>query len=109
MALNFYIKQNDTSPTIRATLRGADGVAFNLRNSSIAFRMRRAIGSGALIQGSAEIFDAGEGVVEYSWASGDTAVSGEYRAEFEVTYSDGKVETFPNVGGIEVTIEQELG
>ena len=107
MALEFYIKQNDTSPTIRATLKGSGGTTLNLSNSSVYFRMKRTSGD-TLIEGSAEIFDPAEGVVEYSWVSGDTSIAGSYKAEFELTYSDGKVETFPNTGSIVVYIQPEI-
>lgn len=107
MSLNFYIKQNDTSPTIRATLKGAGNATLNLSGASVYFRMKRSSGD-TLIEGAAEIFDPTEGTVQYAWEAGDTSVAGTYKAEFELTYSDGKVETFPNLGSISITITPEI-
>ena len=107
MSLQFYIKQNDSSPVIRAKLKGAGGASLNLSTATVSFRMQRSAGD-TVIQGAAQIFDAAEGTVEYEWLSGDTSVAGFYLAEFEVTYSDGKVETFPNLGNIQVNITPEL-
>lgn len=108
MSLDFYIKQNDSSPVIRATLRGAGNTTLNLSAATVNFRMQKSSGDN-VVQGSAEIFDPAEGTVQYIWQSGDTSVSGTYLAEFEVTYADGKVETFPNLGNIQVNIKPELG
>ena len=38
------------------------------------------------------------------WLAGDTSDIGSYQAEFEVTYADGNVETFPNSRYINVEI-----
>lgn len=107
MSLQFYIKQNDSSPIIRATLKGAGGASLNLSAATVSFRMQRSSGD-TIVQGVAQIFDPAEGTVQYEWAAGDTSVAGSYLAEFEVTYADGKVETFPNLGNIQVNIAPEL-
>ena len=46
--------------------------------------------------------------VRYDWAVGDTAVPGDYWADFEVTWGDGTVTTFPNSGYLEVRVVAEL-
>lgn len=108
MASNFYIKRNDLSPIIRASLKDANGNYANLGGASVLFKMQRLTGSGDAISSAGSISDASTGTVEYSWQSGDTAISGGYRAEFEVTYSDGKVETFPNSHFIRVEITEDI-
>jgi hypothetical protein len=54
------------------------------------------------------VIDSPAGIVTYDWQTGDTDVSGVYYAEFEVTYGDGSVETFPNSGNISIKITPEL-
>lgn len=39
----------------------------------------------------------------------DTDTAGRFEAEFEVTYADGAVETFPNDGFIVVQIGPDIG
>jgi len=39
---------------------------------------------------------------------GDTATVGTYYVEFEVTYADASVETFPNTGSLPLVITREL-
>jgi len=47
--MTFYVKQNDTSPAMLATLQDADGNAINLTAASVRFHMRRsAVGRSSL-------------------------------------------------------------
>ncbi len=46
--------------------------------------------------------------VRYDWEAADTATAGFFEAEFEVTYADGSIETFPNYGYIGVAISQDI-
>ena len=39
----------------------------------------------------------------------ETDTAGVYRAEFEVMYNDGRLETFPNDGYISIQILSDLG
>ena len=54
------------------------------------------------------ITDAEGGVVQYDWQVGYTATVCTYYVEFEVTYSDCSVETFPNTGSLPLVITREL-
>ena len=107
MAQEFFIKRNDLSPTIRVSLKDANGAYVNLNNATVLFKMQPLLG-GSIISSSADIFDTSEATVEYIWQVGDTEDSGSYRAEFEVTYSDGKVESFPNSSFIRVEITDDI-
>lgn len=48
------------------------------------------------------------GIVEYEWASEDTEVAGGYRAQVEVTWTNGKPQTFPNSGYFPIDIQPDL-
>lgn len=106
---SFYIKQGDTSPAILVSLlpsdtdiTGAAGVVFNMR--------LRGTTTPVIDRKAATIVAAtGPAQLNYSWASGDTDVAGEYEAEFEVTRADGSVETFPNDSYIDIVIRPEIG
>lgn len=104
----FYIKQNDTSPAIETILQSDDGsVIIDLTDCEINFHMTHSQRD-VEITGACEILDEDGGRVRYQWVTGDTSVAGWYRAEFEVTYSDAKIETFPNDGSIWVNVDGEL-
>lgn len=105
----FNIKENDTSPALEATLTDEDGAAIDLSAASVQFHMSPLGESGTLtVDASAVIRDAAGGVVAYEWSTGDTSAPGEYQSEFEVTYSDGTIESFPNDGYFSVIVHPEV-
>lgn len=105
----FNIKQNDTSPALQATLRDDDGTPIDLTGTTVAFHMAPVNDrSATTVNAAATVTDATGGVVEYEWTPGDTTEPGVYVAEFEATYSDGAVESFPNDGDITVVIVPEV-
>jgi hypothetical protein len=107
--MTFHIKQNDTSPKIRATLKDGSGTVINLTDATVRFHMKSLNDGTVSIDASATVVSpATSGVVEYEWQSGDTSTAGSYQAEFEVTYGDLSVETFPNDSNISISIRPEL-
>lgn len=104
----FYIKQNDTSPNLRAILKDGDEVAVNLTGATIRFHMRTVGGETAVVDADASIVTAESGIVQYIWDAADTATVGSYQAEFEVTFADTSVETFPNNGYIRIEITDDI-
>lgn len=93
--MSFRIKQNDTSPSLQATLKDASNTGVDLSGATVVFRMNSVDGV-VKVESNMTIVDADNGVVRYDWQSGDTDTNGTYLVEFRVTYVDGKVETFPN-------------
>jgi hypothetical protein len=104
----FKIKTNDTSPKLTVDLSDAAGAAINLAGSTAKFHMKAYGETSLKIDDSADITDADNGRVEYSWASGDTDTAGTYYGEIEVTYGDLSVETFPNSGYFTIIIQEDL-
>ena len=105
----FYIKQNDTAPAIRATLNDTDANVTDLTDATVRFHMRRVGATTITTDGAAIIVgNAANGIVQYDWESADTAKVNTYQAEFEVTYSDGSIETFPNSSYITVEVTDDL-
>lgn len=104
----FFIKQNDTSPFMTATLKDASDNAVDILGSSVQFHMR-AVGSTTVkVDAAAVVTDGENGAVKYEWATGDTDTVGQYQAEFEVTYAGGKIETFPNNSYILVQVVDDI-
>ena len=103
----FYIKQNDTSPSVQAALTDANNTAISLNGATVMFHMEAVDGT-LKVDAEMTVTDAEGGVVQYDWVSGDTDTVGTYYVEFEVTYSDGAVETFPNNNKEVIIIRPEL-
>lgn len=104
----FYTKQNDTR-AVTAILKDADGTAVDITGSSVVFNMRLEGSDTAKVsRGAATIVSAAAGSVKYTFSGTDTDTIGSYDAEFEVTYGDGTVETFPSRGYFKVKIEDDI-
>ena len=103
----FSIKQNDTSPSLQATLKDASLTPVNIIGATVMFHMKSIDGTVKVDQQMTIVNGAG-GVVQYDWQSGDTDTVGTYYVEFEVTYLDGSIETFPNNGNKVVSVVKEL-
>jgi hypothetical protein len=109
MAVDFYIKKDDQLPEIEATLRDADLVAVDI-TGNIGVRFIMAAKGGAVkVDASATVVSAVGGVVKYSWQEPDTDTAGNFIAEFEVEFSDGRLETFPNSTNINIKVTPDLG
>jgi len=103
----FNIKQNDTSPSLQATLKDAQLVPVDITAAAVKFHMKSLDGV-VKINETMTITDAENGVVQYDWQVGDTDTVGAYYVEFEVTYADASIETFPNTGSLPLVITREL-
>ena len=106
--MTFYIKQNDTSPSMAATLKDANDAAIDLTGATVRFHMRAVGASQVTVDAAATLVTPASGTVRYDWQADDTDTVGSYQAEFEVTYADGSIETFPNDGYIRVEITDDI-
>lgn len=103
----FNIKQNDTSPSLQATLKDSALNPVNLLGASVQFHMKSLDGT-LKVDASMDVVDVDSGIIRYDWQSGDTDTVGAYYIEFEVTYADGSVETFPNNGNKVISVVKKL-
>lgn len=106
---DFTIKTGDTAPPLIATLEDATANAVNLTAATIKFIMTDKASGVKQVEKPASLTDAVHGIVTYQWETGDTDIAGVYNAEFEVAWSDGTFETFPNSKYIIVKILLDLG
>lgn len=104
----FYIKQNDTSPALQATLKNASDEAVNLTGCSVRFHMRQVGETTAKVDAAATIASPLAGTVYYNWSASDTDTIGSFEAEFEVTYIGSEIESFPNNRFISVEITDDI-
>lgn len=104
--MTVQLKRNDTKDVIRYSMTYNDGSVVNLTGATVRFVM--GIGNTLITNAPATIADAAGGIAEYTLTDADTLVAGNLQAEFEVTFSDGKVKTFPNDGYISVKIKSNI-
>ena len=100
------MKRGDLLPIAFSTLSDSTG-AVDLTGASVQFIMRARDGT-MKVNAAATIDDAAAGLVSYVWTLGDTDTPGVYPQEWEVTFPDGKIATFPNAGYNYVTVARDL-
>lgn len=108
MSIFFHTKRGDTRTAIKATLKDAKEQPVDLTNCRVKFIMTKIGGKTAKINREAIIKDAANGIVWFVFEANEVDEAGTYRAEFEVTYADGRVETFPNADYITIIISPDL-
>jgi hypothetical protein len=102
-------KQGDTLPALVVTLLSVDGVTpqslpggtvvrFTMRSSDGVIRVNRQL---CTILGS-------PGRVSYAWAAGNLDGAGVADCEFEATFTDGTVLTFPTNGSFRIMVEPQI-
>ena len=109
MAEKFYIKQNDTKPVLRARLLDAAGNVVNVTGATVVFNMRvRPAGTTKVDKQACTINTAVLGDVQYAFTATNTNTADRYEGEFQVTYSDSSVQTFPNNTYIDITVTDDV-
>ena len=92
----WYVKRNDTYGNVTEQLLDENLSPVNLTGCTVKFNMRLKTAATAKVSASASIVNAATGTVQYQWQSTDTDTAGEYRAEWQVTFASGRVQTYPN-------------
>mgnify|MGYP006407512815 FL=1 len=105
----FYIKQNDTASFLTRDLKDAFGAPVNVTAAAVVFSMRvKPAGTVKVDEQGCTIVTAGIGRVRYEWTAANTNTADEYEGEFQVTYANGKIQTFPNDGYIPIVITDDI-
>lgn len=109
----FIIKRNDTLPELSINIKTRSCInaiiPFDLSNvTGCTFSMADEVGNIIIASNDAEITNATGGTIQYSWKNGETSVSGKYQGEFELFFNDGKKISIPNLGGIDIFIDQDI-
>jgi len=100
--------RNDLNPSIEATLTRKDGSIVDLTGCTVKFHMKK--GETLLVNKPATILTPPtDGKVRFDWTSGDTDIVGLCKAEFEITFTDGKPFTFPAKDEFYIIFREELG
>ena len=100
--------RNDLNPSIEATLTRKDGSIVDLTGCTAKFHLKK--GDILLIDKAAVILTPPtDGKVRFDWTSGDTNITGLCKAEFEITFADAKIFTFPAKDEFYIIFREELG
>jgi hypothetical protein len=103
--VDIAIKRHDTKGKFTDVLK-LDGSPVDLTDASVKFLMKK---TGLAISQVATIVSPTAGSVEYQPTADDVAAKGDFNQEWEVTFVDGSILTFPNDGYNTVKIWDDLG
>lgn len=106
----FITKQNDTTPPIEVVLVDSNGFPVNLTGATVVFHMRVRPAGAVKVNGSAAtiVGTASNGRVRYNLTASDRDTADIYEAEFQVTFADGTIQSFPGEGYIIVDIQDDI-
>lgn len=96
----FTIKRGDTRNGLKVRLLDVDNEPVNLNGSQVLFKVKNAF------QRVPQIL--GDGWVLVVFQPSDVDRTGFFIGEILVTYPDGRKETFPNSGYIDIKIEANI-
>lgn len=111
---DFSIKTGDTASPMYAILEDSAGDAVDLASATVRFKMGPLSGGTltiAAVATNAQVNDGSDGslgMVVYNWGTSDLTVADWYRAEWEVTFAGGSIETFPNDSFMLVSVTGDL-
>lgn len=109
VAATFAIKRKARRPYLRLLVKTEDGSAFDLTGAAgVTFIMYDSAGTEVISSVATIESPSTTGVLSHAWAAGETDVSGEFRAEFDVDYGGGETLTIPVRGNILVRIYDDL-
>lgn len=107
MAADFVKKVADTRPIIQGTLTDGAGAAVNVTGATIVLATKhQESGSTAAFTGA--IVTATSGIVNYTFAASELDTVGFYDAEWQVTFSAGVVNSYPNTGYFLIQVVDDL-
>lgn len=109
MSTEYTFKSNDTKPVIEDQLPGD----LTEAGGSVVFSMKPVGPEGPIVErenASIGQYRKADDVtdVSYELEESETSDSGEYLAEFEATYPDGEVQTFPKGKYYFITIREDI-
>ncbi len=111
---DFYMAQNDTGPVLEAVLTDEDGTVIDLTglaDTDIRFHMANPDAAAPKVDDNTNtsiVAPPTDGKVQYDWQAADTDEPGFFDAEFQATFTDGSIVSFPNYKYFTVLIREEI-
>lgn len=108
-AADFVIRQGDTSPRIVGTLTDGAGAPIDATGGSVQLHLHGLTVANDLdLTGVVDEESENGNVVYHDWAAEETLLAGYYSGEWQVTYDNSQIETFPNAGVFLVQIVDQV-
>lgn len=112
------LKSGDTEPDLTVQLRKTNGVPYTLDSHEVRVLIKEVDGDELIVDddtdGDVTIDDEDNGLISYSWQSGDTDTVATYIGEVKVEELDesdettGQIISFPSSGNFEIRVQESL-
>ena len=102
--MDFWIKRGDRYPSFAYRLDTGKSIGAG----SVKLIMTPDGDSTPKVNATATIVDSTNNDVRYDWGANDTDTAGLYNAEWEITYADGKKQTYPAGGYLKIRVFADL-
>lgn len=100
-------KQNDTAPLTGELTENGSPVDLS-QASKVEFFMTKTKGEDPVVSEVAEIVEPTAGEVRYQFTPEEVSEAGIFLAEWQVTFADSTIQTFPNVGYMRLKFDEDL-
>lgn len=107
---DFSIKRNDTAPALGPfVLRDADGNAVDTTGATSVKVTVKTVGGAVKFSAECTPLDAAQGRYQYEWDpdGSDTDVAGDYEWQVQVSFANGRKQTFPTLGSMTLRIDPD--
>lgn len=106
---DFVIRQGDTAPRMSGTLTDGTGQPVDVTGGTVELHLHGLTVDNDMSLTASIDEDADDGnVVYYDWTSSDTFNPGHYSGEWQVTFENGQIQTFPNDGVFLVQVAEQV-
>jgi hypothetical protein len=113
---DFTLRRGDTTSALQATLENSGGTPVTIKGATVVLKLASVAGGTLSVAAAATVDQVGAGTavggsmgqVHYNWAAADVATAGWYAGEWEVTFSSGTIQTFPNTDPFLVQITKDV-
>jgi hypothetical protein len=106
---DFVIRQDDTAPRLFADLTDGNGNPVTVTGSTVRLHLHPLTSElGVDLDLAAFVDPDVANRVYYDWSADDTQYAGYYGGEWQVTYANTQIETFPNQGWFLVNVVAQL-
>ena len=96
----YWNKRGDTAPPVTDTLEDGSGAAVDLTGATVKFHAVDRLAVAVVASGTVTMIGGGPldttGGVQYQQIAADVDVAQDLLVEWQVTFADGRVETWPN-------------
>ncbi len=105
----FFLAQGNTGPLMEFFIEKITGEPENLTGALVKAHMRvKPSGSVKFSAQTVTVVDGETGECAYGFTAAQSADADEFEFEAEVTYADGRVQTYPNDGYFPVKIKEKI-